>query len=166
MRISRRRGGPLVDIDALTLTASGPIMILRGRAGMTDLRAELDRQRIEFPASDELPPRLRDRAGRRVRSGGDARAYSELIKEHLDEATGGRSYAEITAELSGSDKKDEKLVALRQTAFMGESLRSGPLGAYQASNIIGLVVGLGALFTGVGAALRALARGGRSTRRV
>lgn len=163
MRTPSRHAATLVDLVALGLIASGPVMMLRGRAGMAELRAELERQRIDFPPHDrELPAGLSGLAGRRVRSGADARAYSELIKEHLEEATGGRSYAELSAELQAGEP-DEKLNALRQTAFMGESLRAGLLGAYQASNIALLVVGVGALFTGVGASLLALAHGGRSS---
>ena len=160
MRPQYRHAVTLVDVVALALVASGPVMILRGRAGKAELRAELDRQNIEFPAeAAALPPRLSSFTGRRVHSGTDARAYSELIRDHLEDATGGRSYAEITAELGTSDEKDEKLAALRQTAFMGESLRSGLLGAYQAEEITHLVMGLGALFTGIGAGLLALAHG-------
>jgi hypothetical protein len=153
-----RHAAALVDVVAAALIASGPVMMLRGRAGMTELRAELERQNIEFPPqASGLPPRLNRFAGRRVRSGTDAHAYSELIKSHLDDATGGRSYAEISAELANDDAKDEKLAALRQTAFMGESLRSGLLGAYQASHVIRLAMGLGALCTGIGASLLVLA---------
>lgn len=155
-----RSAATLVDVVALALIAAGPVMILRGRAGKAELRAELERQNIEFPTeAAKLPPGLSSFTGRRVHSGTDARAYSELIKDHLQNATGGRSYAEITAELADSDEKDDKLVALRHTAFMGESLRSGLLGAYQAEEITHLVMGLGALFTGIGAGLIALAHG-------
>ena len=160
MPVPHRHAATLVDVVALALMASGPAMIVRGRAGKAEVRAELERQKIEFPADvSKLPPRLSSFTARRVHSGADARVYSELIKDHLENATGGRSYAEITAELADSDEKDEKLVALRQTAFMGESLRSGLLGAYQAEEITHLVMGLGVLFTGIGAGLLALTHG-------
>jgi hypothetical protein len=165
MRPPSRPAATLVDLVALALLASGPVMILRSRAGMTELRTELERQHIDFPAETAgLPPTLIRFAGRRVRTGTDAHAYSELIKSHLDDATQGRSYAQITTEISAErangGTQDEKLAALRQTAFMGESLRSGLLGAYQASNIIRLAAGLGALCAGIGASLLVLAHNG------
>lgn len=165
MRTAFRGTTALVGTVGLALLTAGPVMVVRGCKGMGELRTELDRQRIEFPGhAQRLPAGLRHLAGRRVRTGADARAYSELIRTHLEQITGGRSYAEITAELAGDGKEDEKLSGLRQTAFMGESLRAGLLAAYQASNITLLAVGLGTLFTGLGASLLVLARAARPGR--
>ncbi len=153
----RARPTTLADLVGCTLLAAGPVMVVCGRAGRKRLRAELESQRIHFPASKhDLPEPLRHLAGRRVRSGGDARAFSDLIKSHLNAATGGRTYAEISDEYAASDRGDQKLADLRQTAFMGESLRAGLMSAYQASNITLLVMGLGALTTGIGASLLTL----------
>lgn len=159
MRTAFRGTTGLAGIVGLALLTAGPVMVIRGSKRMVEVRTELERQRIEFPdRAGHLPTGLRHLAGRRVRSGADARACSELIRSHLDEATGGRSYGEITSELMASGNEDEKLADLRQRAFTGQSLRAGLLAAYQESNIALLVVGLGALFTGLGASLLALAR--------
>lgn len=163
----RIRHTTFVDVVGCALLAAGPVMLARGRSGRAQLRAELESQRISFPAREEdLPEPLRHLAGRRVRSGGDARAFSDLIKSHLDSATGGRTYAEITSECAANGHDDEKLAKLRQTAFTGETLRAGLMSAYQASNITTLVMGLGMLMTGIGASLLALSRDHGRTRGV
>ncbi|MBS2965950.1 hypothetical protein KGA66_23090 [Actinocrinis puniceicyclus] len=160
----RVRPTTLADLVGCALLAAGPVMLARGRAGRAQLRAELESQHIAFPAREQdLPEPLRHLAGRPVRSGDDARAFSELIKSHLAAATSGRTYAQITEECAKDGRGDEKLAALRQTAFMGETLRAGLMSAYQASNITLLVMGLGVLTTGVGASLLALSHAdGRS----
>jgi hypothetical protein len=71
-------------------------------------------------------------------------------------ATGGRTYAEISAECR-QNKTDETLGKLRETAFMGETLRGALLGAYQAWQVTLLVIGLGALCAAMGAGFLALA---------
>lgn len=163
----RIRHTTLVNVVGCALLAAGPVMVARGRSGRAQLRAELERQRIEFPAREEdLPVPLRHLAGRRVRNGDDARDFSDLIKSHLDAATGGRTYAEITSECAAGGRDDEKLASLRQTAFTGETLRAGLMSAYQASNITTLVMGLGVLMTGIGASLLALSSSSERTRGV
>ena len=160
MRTQHPRGAALVDLVGFSLLAAGPVMIARAADARAQLRAELESQRIDFPDHPrELPEGLRHLAGRRVRTGGDARAFSELIKTHLDAATGGRTYAEITAECAAGG--DEKLTNLRQTAFTGQTLRAGLMSAYQAANITALVAGLGVLTSGIGASLLALSHSHR-----
>lgn len=160
MHTARPRAAALVDLVGLSLLAAGPVMLARALDARTQLRAELESQRIDFPDHpQQLPEGLRHLAGRRVRSGGDARAYSDLIKTHLEAATGGRTYAEITAEYNAAGCDDEKLANLRQTAFTGQALRSGLMSAYQAANVTALVAGLGVLTTGIGASLLALCHG-------
>ncbi|WP_432136519.1 MULTISPECIES: hypothetical protein [unclassified Streptomyces] len=134
------------------LLAAGPVMVVRGRGGRKEIRGELAAQRITFPDTG-LPAQLARHAGAAVETGPQAHAYAELIKDHLAHATGGRTYAEITDELFASGGDDEKLTKLRQTAFMGETLRGSLLSAYQAWHLTTLVTGLGTLLTGVGAAL-------------
>ncbi|GHD90734.1 hypothetical protein [Streptomyces naganishii] len=157
MRCVHRRAAALVGPAGAAMVAAGAVMLLRGRGGRKEIRAELAAQRIAFPGHG-LPARLAPHAGAAVRTGPQAHAYAELIKDHLTHATGGRTYAEITEELHATGGDDEKLTRLRQTAFMGETLRGSLLSAYQAWQLTTLVQGLGALFTGVGAALVLTAR--------
>ncbi|MFF6996311.1 hypothetical protein ACFY93_15370 [Streptomyces sp. NPDC008313] len=156
MHDAHRGTGALVGLVGAALTVAGPVMLWRGRGGREEIRGELAAQKITFPGRG-LPAGLTAYAGRRVETGPEAHAYAELIKDHLAHATGGRTYAEITEELYAAGDDDEKLSRLRQTAFMGESLRGSLMSAYQAWHLTTLVIGLGSLLTGVGAALMATA---------
>ncbi|MFJ9907672.1 hypothetical protein ACIRVK_33120 [Streptomyces sp. NPDC101152] len=156
MNAARRRTSTLIGMVGLAVGAAGPVMLLRGRSGRQEIRAELAAQKITFP-DHGLPPRLAHFAGSPVETGPAAHAYAELIKDHLVKATGGRTYAQITEELHAGGGDDEKLAQLRQTAFMGETLRGSLLSAYQAWHLTTLVTGLGGALTGLGAALVATA---------
>lgn len=139
------------------MLVAGPAMLIRGKQGRDELSATLAEQKITFPERVKLPDELAHFAERPVDSGYRAKAYSDLIKSHLDVATSGRTYAEIIRELSEPECDEEKLTTLRQTAFTGETLRASLLGAYQAEHVTTLVMALGGLFTGVGAGLAVLA---------
>jgi hypothetical protein len=71
-------------------------------------------------------------------------------------ATAGRTYAQIADECQASGRTDEGLARLRETAFMGQTLRGPLLGAYQAWEITTLVAGLGCVLTAIGAAFLAI----------
>lgn len=136
--------------------AAGPVMIAQGLLGRRGVVRELTHQRIAFP-SGGLPAPLARYADAPVRTGAQARAYSDLIAEHVARATGGRTYSQIAEECMTGGRPDERLDRLRQTAFMGETLRGALLGAYQAWQVTALVIGLGALVALVGAVFLALA---------
>ncbi|MFB9363781.1 hypothetical protein [Actinoplanes nipponensis] len=139
------------------LLVAAPIMIVQGVAGRRTVSRELTEQHITFPAGDGLPAALSRYAGRTVHTGAEARAYSDLIAGHVAAATGGRTYAEIAEEWQAGARTDERLRRLRETAFMGQSLRGTLLGAYQAWQITVLVMGLGTLCAAMGVAFVALA---------
>lgn len=153
---SRRLAGTLLGTVGTALAVAGPVMVLRGRSGRKEIRSELAAQKITFP-DHGLPTELTAYLGRDVETGPEAHAYAEFIKGNLAHATGGRTYAEITAELHAAGGDDEKLAKLRQTAFMGQTLRASLMSAYQAWHITTLVTGLGVALTGLGAALVATA---------
>ena len=153
---SHRRAGTLLGTVGMALIVAGPVMLWRGRSSRKEIRTELAAQKITFPERG-LPAELAACTGRRVETGPQAHAYAEFIKGNLAHATGGRTYAEITAELHAAGGDDEKLAKLRQTAFMGQSLRAPLMSAYQAWHITTLVMGLGAALTGVGASMVATA---------
>lgn len=156
MHGSHRPARLLLGTAGTALALAGPVMVLRGRSGRKEIRGELAAQKITFPEHG-LPAALAAYAGRRVETGPDAHAYAEFIKGNLALATGGRTYAEITSELHAAGGDDDKLAKLRQTAFMGQSLRASLMSAYQAWHLTTLVTGLGAALTGLGAALVATA---------
>ncbi|MDX3242895.1 hypothetical protein [Streptomyces sp. ME18-1-4] len=153
---SHRGAGALLATVGTALGVAGPVMVLRGRSGRKEIRTELAAQKITFPERG-LPAELAAYAGRSVETGPEAHAYAEFIKGNLAHATGGRTYAEITTELHATGGDDEKLSELRQTAFMGQSLRASLMSACQAWHLTTLVTGLGAALTGLGVALVATA---------
>ncbi|MDT0466438.1 hypothetical protein [Streptomyces gibsoniae] len=153
---AHRWTGALVGTVGAALMAAGPVMLVQGRKGRKEIRSELAAQKIRFPGHG-LPDHFTPFAGQSVETGPQAHAYAELIKDHVVKATGGRTYSEITEELHATGNDDEKLAQLRQTAFMGETLRGSLLSAYQAWHLTTLVTGLGGALTGLGAALVATA---------
>jgi hypothetical protein len=137
----------------LAFLAAGPVMIYEGVHGQHEVTSQLSEQLINFPAkgSTSLPAAQAAYAGHQVTTGTQAKAYADMIETHIKEATGGRTYSQISAAAMASPT-DTKLAALKQTAFMGESLRGSLMGAYQAWEVTDLVIGLGIAFTGLGAA--------------
>jgi hypothetical protein len=138
------------------LLAAGPVMILRGRAGRGQIQHELAEQRIVFPQVDALPTALTRYAGLQVKTGEQARAFSDLIASHVAQATAGRTYAQIADEWQAGGRTDQRLARLRETAFMGQTLRGSLLSAYQGWQITTLVAGLGCLLTAIGVVFVAL----------
>ena len=147
----------LLLVVGVVLFVAGPFMILRGRTGRGQIQHELSEQKIEFPAVDHMPASLARYAGARVTTGEQARAYSDMIGSNVARATAGRTYAQIVEEWHAGGRTDQGLERLRETAFMGQSLRGSLLGAYQAWQITTLTVGLGGLVTAIGLVFLALA---------
>ncbi|MBG0823179.1 hypothetical protein HS048_20830 [Planomonospora sp. ID91781] len=137
-------------VGAAALTA-GAVMTARGLQGRGEIRDELIRQKITFPGKG-LPRQLAAQAGRRVETGPQARAFADVIGGNVRQATQGRTYSEVSADLHAAGGQDETLGALRQTAFMGETLRASLMTAYQAWQLTSLTVGLGVVLMGTGAA--------------
>lgn len=154
MRIPSRTGGHLLDAVGVAMLVAGPAMLLRAGLGRRQIRRELAAQEISFP--DDPPAGFARHAGRRVETGPQAHAFAEVIRSNLAGFTGGRTYAQLGAELaavkeSGGD--GTALAELQRTAFTGEMLRASLMSAYQAWQVTTLAAGLGALFTGLGAGL-------------
>jgi hypothetical protein len=149
----------LAALTGLTLLVAGPIMIGVGVSGQHQVTDQLKAQQITFPAkgSSGLPAAQSGYAGLQVSSGAQAKAFSDMIETHIREATGGRTYSQVSgAYIAASADKTTPaatlatLSGLRQTAFMGESLRGSLLSAYQAWQVTYLVIGLGVAFVGIG----------------
>jgi hypothetical protein len=149
----------LAALTGLALLIAGPIMIGVGVSGQHQVTDQLKAQQITFPAkgSDGLPAAQAGYAGQTVTTGAQAKAFSDMIETHIREATGGQTYSQVSgAYIAASADKTTpaatltKLAGLRQTAFMGESLRGSLLSAYQAWQVTYLVIGLGVAFTGIG----------------
>jgi hypothetical protein len=131
-----------------------------GLSGQHQVTDQLTAQQISFPAkgSASLPAAQAGYAGQTVTTGPQAKAFSDMIETHIKEATGGKTYSQVSgAYMTALANKSTPAATLatlsgeRQTAFMGESLRGSLLSAYQAWEVTYLVIGLGIAFTGIGA---------------
>lgn len=147
----------LIAVGSALLVA-GAVMTVRALAGRRQIRRELDGQRIVFPAAERLPPSLARYAHVRVRTGGQARAFADMIGANLARAAAGRTYAEVAEEAHAAGA-DEGLLRLRETVFMGQTLRASLLGAYQAWQVTVLALTVGALLAAVGLVFVMLAMG-------
>ena len=153
MNTARKLANGIAATAGIALIAAGPVMIYEGVHGQHQVKDQLAGQLINFPAkgSPGLPAAEASYAGQQVTTGPQAKAYADMIETHVKEATGGRTYSQVSAAAMAAPN-DTKLAGLKQTAFMGESLRGSLMGAYQAWEVTYLVIGLGVAFTGLGAA--------------
>ena len=134
-----------------------------------NVASQLEMQNIAFPAEDGLPDATRTQlakwAEQKVVTGEMARDYSDLyILEHMKaSATAVMGKAATYSEVSGAymglvrggstdTKKIEQLGDLRQTLFMGNTLRGMLLQAY-AFGTMGVIAGYAALASLGGAIL-------------
>ena len=152
----------LAELTGLALLVAGPIMIGVGISGRHQVTQQLTAQQIAFPANAKagLPAAEAGYAGQQVTTGPEAKAFSDMIETHIKEATGGKTYSQVSAEyMTATADKSTPAATLttlsgeRETAFMGESLRGSLLSAYQAWEVTYLVIGLGLAFTGIGAVI-------------
>lgn len=136
------------------------------------VRSQLENQNISFPAVEAMPEATANQLARwaemKVTTGEMARDYSDLyIWEHMKAsaiAALGKpaTYSEVSGMYMGlirggsSDTAQiAKLGELRQTLFMGNTLRGMLLEAY-AFGTMGVIAGYGALAAFVGGALMLL----------
>ena len=102
-----------------------------------NVRSQLVAQKIFMPKAGTdaindpaVKPYLTKYAGQQVVNGAQAQAFADhYIKVHLQEATGGRTYSELSA-ASRLDPNNTELQGLVQTSFRGETLRGLLLNAY------------------------------------
>ena len=102
-----------------------------------NVKTQLTAQKIFIPpagsealADPAVKPYLTKYGGQQLVNGAQAKAYADhFIAVHLSEATGGRTYSELST-ASRQDPKNEELQGLVQTSFRGETLRGMLLNAY------------------------------------
>lgn len=102
----------------------------------TNVRDQLQAQKIFFPPEDELSDEEREQpgvvkyAGRQVDDGKKAEVYAnQFIGLHLSEIAGGKTYSELST-ASRANPDDERLAGQVQAAFRGETLRGLLLTTY------------------------------------
>ena len=130
------------------------------------VKSQLENQNISFPAAEAMPEATKDKLAKwaemKVTTGEMARDYSDLyIWEHMKGssiAAIGKpaTYSEVSGMYmglvrGGSTDKEQiaKLGELRQTLFMGNTLRGMLLEAY-AFGTMGVIAGYGAIAALVG----------------
>ena len=112
----------------------------------------------DLPAADQAA--LEPYAGQQLTTGPQAKAYADhYIAVHMNEASGGKTYSEVSGQYIQQCTADPKaaasqacqdLGALRQTLFMGDTLR-GLLLYGSAFATIGTIAGYGAIVAFAGA---------------
>ena len=120
----------------------------------------------DLPATDQAA--LKQFAGQKLTNGPQARAYADhYIAVHMNEASGGKTYSEVSGQYIQQCASDPKAAAtkactdlgqLRQTMFMGSTLRGLLLYGY-AFATMGTIAGIGAIAAFIGAALMLLLAG-------
>jgi hypothetical protein len=130
------------------------------------VKSQLENQNISFPAADAMPEATKGKlakwADMRVTTGEMARDYSDLyIWEHMKGAAIGAlgkpaTYSEVSGMYMGlvrggstDTAQIAKLGELRETLFMGNTLRGMLLEAY-AFGTMGVIAGYGAIAALVG----------------
>ncbi len=148
-------------ILVLTLIAGGVLATWGETFATSQVQSQLVQEKIFFPKAGTAAldpkefPGLQQYAGQQVDNGDKAKAYAdEFIWHHMMKASGGKTYAEVSA-LASADKTNTQLAGLKSTLFQGDMLRSSLLTAYAFSRF-GLVAHWAALTFFAGAFVMAI----------
>lgn len=171
--MKRRTFDKLVSFVGLGLAALllifGGMLNFGASFANDSVKSQLENQNIAFPIEAGLPSETKDQlkkwAGKQVTTGEMARDYSDLfIWEHMKAssiAVMGKpaTYSEVSAEYmaavrggSADAERTQKLSDLRDTLFMGNTLRGMLLEAY-AFGTLGVIAGYAAIACFVGGVL-------------
>jgi hypothetical protein len=130
-------------IVAAVLLVVGGLMTWASSFATSQVSDQLKDQAITMPAGPAIEdpaikPYLAQYAGQEMTTGAQAKAFADhYIKVHMDKSSQGRTYEEVSGEflaLAKTDNPDQaklkELGDLRQTLFMGNTLRGMLLNAY------------------------------------
>ena len=151
---------------ALVLILAGSLLLWANSFIGDQVHDQLSMQGITMPEGDAvsgLPKAdadaLKPYAGSPLDTGPEAKAFADhYILVHMNEASGNRTYEDVSGEyisMSDEQKASEEgqaLAGLRQTLFMGNTLRGLLLYGY-AFATIGTIAGIAAIVSFVGAAI-------------
>src|SRR3954447_15276435 len=170
----RRTFDTLMSTAGLLLTviliASGALLIWAHSFVQTNVTSQLSQERITMPDAagisklenkadqDALKPYI----GQQLTTGDQAQAFADhYILAHMNAASGGKTYDEVSGEFIAKTSADpkfatsadgQKLGQLRQTLFMGDTLRGLLLNSY-AFWTMGKIALIAAIAAFVGAGL-------------
>lgn len=143
-------------VVAVVLAIAGVLLAWGGHYANNTVTTQLTAQKIAFGPADTLPESLQQYANATVDTGQEAKAYSELIAEHLKGVADGKTYSEVSEAWIASNEdpaqRDPELGAQRTTLFMGETLRGLLLNAY-AFSVFGQIAVIGSWVAFIAAAL-------------
>jgi hypothetical protein len=152
---------------AVILLVAGALLTVAGSFVNGQVASQLSAQKITMPTAQaygNLAPEdqaaLAPYAGQEMTTGAQAEAFADhYIAAHLKALGGGKTYEEISGEYIQLSKdanadpaKLKQLGDLRQTMFMGATLRSMLLTAY-AFGTMGVIASIAAVAAFVGAAV-------------
>lgn len=137
-------------IVAAVLLIAGGLLVWASSFATTNVHDQLAAQQITMPAEEalttpEMKANLSQYAGQQMTTGEQAKAYADYyILAHMNESSDGRTYSQVSGEYMQALKADptsqetQDLGQLRQTLFMGSTLRGMLLNAY-AFGVIGTI---------------------------
>jgi hypothetical protein len=149
---------------AVVLLVAGGLLTWASSFAGNQVHDQLAMQGITMPAKAALETKsqhaaLDKYAGQKMTTGAQAKAFADhYILVHMNAAGGGKTYEEVSGEfiqLSDADKASpagQQLGQLRQTLFMGNTLRGLLLNAY-AFGKLGAIAGYAAIASFIGAGL-------------
>jgi hypothetical protein len=150
-------------LTAVLLVAGGLLMWASNFIN-DNVQSQLSQQKITMPsgkaiADPSIKPYLSQYAGQAMTTGAQAKAYADhYILVHMNKASGGKTYEEVSSQFMAmsQDKTADpaavgELGQLRQTLFMGNTLRGLLLNAY-AFGTMGTIALWGAIASFIGAA--------------
>jgi hypothetical protein len=130
-------------VMAAVLLVAGGLLTWASNFVAENVRTQLADQHITMPAGTAIEdplikPYLAPFAGQPMETGEQARAYADhYILVHMNKSSAGKTYSEVSSEYNklkatpGADQAEvAKLGELRQTLFMGSTLRGLLLNAY------------------------------------
>jgi hypothetical protein len=147
----------LLVLIGLGFLVGGSYTAVRGIDARQAVRAELARQDITTTPDARVP-------NVKVTDASTAQVMADVIQKHVDEITGGRSYAELGRYLTADGKGDtnDETVAMtdkdgnpvanpiRDVALTADTLRTGLYTSIMALNMADLVIGLGLAIAVIG----------------
>ena len=127
---------------ALILVVAGGLLLWGHSFADDNVRTQLSQQKIFFPSQEgiaaqrnaEITKYVTPYAGQQVTNGEQAQVFADhYIKVHMTGMADGKTYSQVSEEWLAMDPQDPKygeVGQLRQSLFMGETLRGMLLNAY------------------------------------
>ncbi len=149
------------------LLVAGGLLVWASSFATSNVHDQLAAQQITMPVAaalttPEMKANLTQYDGQPLTTGAQAKAYADYyIQAHMDESSAGKTYSQVSGEYMAAVKADptaqatQDLGQLRQTLFMGTTLRGMLLNAY-AFGTLGAIAMWAAIAAFVGAAVMLL----------